>query len=393
MDFHRYVVLRRPEGDHQHDNERIAPDFNELTEIVEERLPLSVVADLERDPRTVAAAPVMRTRLISPFNAIEDIQADAWGVQAVGAVGGDFDGSGVVIAVLDTGVDAAHPAFAKISIRARDFTSTDAYDHNGHGTHCAGTIFGCDARQRIGVATGVTKALSGKVLDGNGVGSSLMLLDAMQWAASSGANVISMSLGFDVAGDIADQVKSGMPQELAFARGLSSYRKNLRLFDAQMASLRSQREFGRDVLVVAATGNESKRAVDPTFMIPASLPSAAENVLAVGALRRTPDGLSVAEFSNTFPAVVAPGVDITSAWPGGGLKTLSGTSMACPHVTGIAALWWQALGAEANSDSVMSRLLNSADRGALSPGYHHTDVGAGLVRGPSGGAAIFSSGK
>ena len=104
------------------------------------------------------------------------------------------------MAVLDTGIDAAHAAFAGVSIVERDFTGEGNGDQHGHGTHCAGTIFGRDVQNtRIGVAPGVTKAFIGKVLGTNG-GASDEIVNAIQWAVDQGAHVISMSLGMDFPG-------------------------------------------------------------------------------------------------------------------------------------------------------------------------------------------------
>jgi subtilisin family serine protease len=92
----------------------------------------------------------------------------AWGIEAVGASTSPFTGKGVTVAVLDTGIDKGHPAFAGVEITGRNFTAgtpDDISDTNSHGTHCAGTIFGrAVAGTRIGVAPGVSRAVIGKVL-------------------------------------------------------------------------------------------------------------------------------------------------------------------------------------------------------------------------------------
>ena len=115
-----------------------------------------------------------------------------WGVQAVRADTSPFTGNGIVVAVLDTGIDPNHPAFAGVELVRKNFTDAGDDDDHGHGTHCAGTIFGRDVNNtRIGIARGVTKAMIGKVLGGNGGGSDVVM-QAIQWATNSGANVISM---------------------------------------------------------------------------------------------------------------------------------------------------------------------------------------------------------
>ncbi len=99
--------------------------------------------------------------------------------------------------MLDTGIDANHPAFAGVQLVQRNFTEEPPQDLHGHGSHCAGTIFGRDvAGTRIGVARNIKRALIGKVL-GEGGGSSATLARAIHWALEEGAHVISMSLGID----------------------------------------------------------------------------------------------------------------------------------------------------------------------------------------------------
>lgn len=340
-------------------------------------------ADLARDPEVVASAPVMPTRLIRPL-AVEGAEGEPWGIAAVGADASGFNGSGVVVAVLDTGIFAAHPAFAGVTLETRDFTGDGIEDAQGHGTHCAGVIFGQDVDgRRIGVARGVRRALIGKVLGDNGSGNSAMVFDAMHWASAGGANVISMSLGFDFTGLVEELEKQGWPVRLATSSALEAYRANLIMFNAVMAELKAGRAFGRDVLVVAASGNESERQIDPKFRIAASLPSAADDVLSVAALRRGAGGLAVAGFSNIGAKLSGPGVDILSAWPTGGLQSLSGTSMACPHIAGVAALWWQSVAARgtAGAFNVGAKVVASCTRdGLIDTGQE--DVGEGLVRAP-----------
>lgn len=382
MDSMRYVILRSLTNTYGEAAARMSAEEAAGATIAVENVPISAVADLERDPATLAAAPEMPVSLIEPFDADSSRILEAWGVAAVGADQSAYDGSGVTVAVLDTGIEEGHPAFAGLSIKQADFTGSGKGDRKGHGTHCAATIFGRDVGQRIGIARGVGRALIGKVLDDKGSGTTAMAFAGLQWAIEQGAQIVSMSLGFSVSGMVQRLVAQGWPQDLAPAVALDAFRKNLRLFDRRMQLLRAEAEADRHVLVVAATGNQSRRKVEPRFRVPANLPSAAEDVVAVAALGRAAGGLQIASFSNSLPIVSAPGVDITSAWLGGGLKTMSGTSMACPHVAGVAALWWQSLGSGATAESIRARLTVTADFARLAPGYDHTDVGAGLVRAP-----------
>lgn len=353
------------------------------------------VADLdEQQAGEVAADPdldltaVMPTQLIAPLEiddgaaaAVLDGGDTAWGIAAVGADRSPYDGRKVRVAVLDTGIASDHPAFAHADIREEDFTGEGNGDKQGHGTHCAGTIFGKVDGQRIGVAPGITDVRIGKVLGSKGRGTSDMVFSALHWAVEQKVNIISMSLGFDFPGMVADQVKAGWPPELATSIALEAYRSNLRMFDAIMAEFRARAAFGNAPLVIAAAGNESRRAFNPDFRIAASLPAAAEGVVSVAALRQSKDGLDVADFSNIHAKLAAPGHQILSAKPDGSLVLLSGTSMACPHVAGVAALWWQALGGKANPERVSARLLATCTRRDLG-GVGGTDIGEGLVQAP-----------
>ena len=349
--------------------------------------------DASRDPSILSLARSMPTRLIEPEpldDARDEDAVPAWGITSVGADTSPFDGSGVRVAVLDTGIDADHAAFAGVTLTRADFSGSGHQDANGHGTHCAGTIFGRDVEgTRIGVATGVTDAVIGKVLADDGRGSSEMLFNAMRWVSGqeNPARVISMSLGFDFPGFAERLVtENDYPVLLATSVALEGYRMNLRMFDALMSMIRRQADFNGGTLVVAAAGNESRRQISPDFEVSASVPAAAEGVVSVGALGQGDGGLTVAPFSNTNPVVSAPGVGIISARSGGGLRSLNGTSMATPHVAGVTALWWQALaqsGVPLTARAVDARLLATAITSGFAPGTDLMDRGQGLVQAPS----------
>lgn len=212
-----------------------------------------------------------------------------------------------------------------------------------------------------------------------------MIFEALTWAMRERADIVSMSLGFDFPGMVATSVKDGWPADLATSNALEAYRGNLRMFDAVMGVLRAQAAFGVSPLVVAAAGNESRRDANPEYRIAACLPAAADGVIAVAAVGQDAGFFPVANFSNSFPLVSAPGVGIRSAWPGGGVKTISGTSMACPHVAGIAALWWEAVkrsGTRPNAVNVKARLLASIRTDVFGRDVDEADVGQGLVMAP-----------
>jgi len=329
-------------------------------------------------------APVMPLRLIEPMDMHATTEAEqapmSWGIAAVRADQSAFTGQNVVVAVLDTGIDKNHPAFNSVELVQYNFTEDAPEDLHGHGTHCAATIFGRDVDgQRIGVARGISKALIGKVL-GKGTDTQT-IIKAILWASQNGAHVISISLGVDFVEYAKNLRKSGFPEELAISRALEAYRANVRLYESVTHLFRSQ---AHTTLLVAAAGNESKRKIDPRFEVAAAPPATAEGIVSVAALGQTPTGLEVAWFSNTGAILSAPGIDVTSAALGGGLATMSGTSMAAPHVAGIAALWAEKIlkSGPLTLSTLNARLVGSATTDALIPGTDMFDVGAGLATAP-----------
>lgn len=345
------------------------------------------ISVLTRDADVVAVAPVLPMVLIEPLD-VHDSTPDeteslAWGVKAVRANTSPYSGDGVVVAVLDTGIDATHPAFAGVELVLRDFTDPagSGADTVGHGTHCAATIFGhAVGGTRIGVAPGVKRALIGKVLGSDG-GSSDAVISAIQWAAENGAHIISLSLGFDFPGYQKSLQDGGFPPELATSRALEGYRANVVLFERLASFIRARTN---PTIIVAASGNESRRNVDPRFEISVSPPAVSEGIISVGALGQITGGFGVADFSNTGANVSGPGVAIISAKIGGGLITMSGTSMATPHVAGVAALWAEAIkkSAPLSVMALTSKLVGSATFEGMLSGFDPFDVGSGLVLAP-----------
>jgi subtilisin family serine protease len=397
MEEQRYIVLEvesaGPEAEPSGRRRRGYPfDRSAATEppgasLSVEALTAADASDARRAPGRVVAEP-LPTRLVQPV-ATDDVDrptepGTAWGVEAVGATESRFTGIGATVAVLDTGIDAGHPAFEGLKVTQRDFTGEGDGDGNGHGTHCAGTIAGRDMDGfRLGVAPGIDELLVAKVLGTEG-GSTDAVAQGMLWALEAGANVMSMSLGLDFPGLVAQWVKQGLSVEPATSRALEAYRDNLRLFGALAGLIRAHAAFGRAALVVAATGNESARSGPVPYTIGVSPPAASEGFIPVAALARTGDGtLEVAYFSNTGAALAAPGVDIVAAKAGGGLMSMSGTSMATPHVAGVAALWAECMMASTDGHldpAILSTRLIGTSREVTS--LTTDDGGAGLVRAP-----------
>ncbi len=354
-------------------------------EIEETELNRSQRNDLRRDPRTRAIAPAFPLKLIKPVKSEDVVTPTAgstWGIDAVGATSSPFDGSEITVAVLDTGIDPEHPAFAGVDLVQKNFTTESDNDLDGHGTHCAGTIFGRDVdNTRIGVARNIKRALIGKVL-GAGGGSSTTIAQAIQWAVNEGAHVISMSLGIDFPGYVRYLIDQGLETEPATSIALEGYRANINLFTELSRFVQTQGLFGQGTIIVAASGNESER---PRYEVSVAPPAAGTGIIAVGALQESSTGLAVAYFSNDQVNVSAPGVNIISAKAGGGLTSLSGTSMATPHVAGVAALWAQRqlnMTGRVNNQILMSQLISSGRLDLLAPGYEIDNVGTGIVQAP-----------
>lgn len=306
--------------------------------------------------------------------ALDESQA-TWGLQVTEALATPFSGRDVRVAVLDTGIDLTHPDFVGRVAASRSFLQgvATAQDGNGHGTHCAGTVCGPEKPSKLpryGVAPNV-ELFVGKVLRDSGSGPEAAILSGINWALTQGCRVISMSLG--------SPVEEGDPPD-------EDYEEVGRVALEQ------------NCLIIAAAGNESRR---PGTIRPVSIPADSTNIMAVAALQFvTSQQFRVAVFSNggINPGggkvdIAGPGVAVRSSWsatafgptplapsrPPTGTRyhTISGTSMATPHVSAVAALLMEK-DPSATADQIMHRLTQTA-RPLTLPSR---DVGSGLVQAP-----------
>jgi subtilisin len=225
-------------------------------------------------------------------------------------------GKGINVAVLDTGIDFNHPDLTPNYKGGISFVpGQPVMDGNSHGTHCAGTIAAAiNGAGVVGVAP-ATNLYAVKVLSNSGSGDWSWLIAGIDWCIKNKMRVLSMSMG-------------GVPAPAALEAMCNA-------------------AFNKGLLLIAAAGNSGPAPNSVIF------PAKYQSVVAVSAIsssNATPD------FSSRGPEVelCAPGVDVLSTIPGGGFGKKSGTSMACPHVSGSAALAW---GGHRYADNITIRRL------------------------------------
>lgn len=276
----------------------------------------------------------VRAALIPNDPLFRQYQWDKWVMYADQAWDLTTGGRGVRVAVLDNGVDYNHPDLAAAfepGSPGYDFVNNDpdprpddtGHPYAFHGTHVAG-IIAAAINNRIGLAGWAETRLVGvKVLADSGTGTTSALASGIRWAADNGCRVLNMSLG-----------GSSAPTALADA---CSYAVT------------------RNCLLLAAAGNEGSWAVN--------FPAAYRDCVAVGALS---PASAIASFSNRGSQLelCAPGVDIASTIPGGTFALASGTSMATPQVSGVAALLLSQMPALTAGDARRILAAASVDMGA-----------------------------
>jgi len=258
-----------------------------------------------------------------------------WGVKRIGApsVWKDTRGEAVRVGIIDTGVDLNHPDL-KDNVKTAGWVleCQNIVDDNGHGSHVAGTIAALD--NDIGVVGVAPKVeiYSVKAFTKSGRGNVSDVIEAINWCIEKKVQVINMSFGFKHSKALEKAIKE-------------AYRRN--------------------IVLVAAAGNSGG---NNSVMYPAGYPE----VIAVAASNSDD---KVAWFSSGGPQVdiMAPGAGILSTYKNGGYKTMSGTSMACPHVTAACALILSK--ANLTPEGVKQVLIKTA----RDLGYSKTKQGAGLL--------------
>lgn len=242
-------------------------------------------------------------------NSVQNIKANY--VHASG-----ITGKGVKVCIVDTGVDDTHPALNPL-IAEKDFFASpddnDANDDHGHGTHVAGIIASKNPTYR-GVAPDVS-LLAAKVLGSSGSGTTIDVVKGIDWCVEQGSDVINLSLGGGLFTGACDDDPINHLDAVAVKNAVN-----------------------QGVVVVVASGNNGAIGA-------VSSPACSSHAITVGAVDDFDDRT---DFSNEGPQldVVAPGVDVMSTVPTGGcllcsstgFRSLDGTSMATPHVAGLAAL-------------------------------------------------------
>jgi len=313
-----------------------------LVPAVSGKLSKKAIEALRKNPAITVIEPDIEV------HAHADEYASVWGVVKIGAQTvhqGGNTGANINVCVIDSGIDTNHPEFTGIYKGGYDFVNGDAdpSDDNGHGTHVAGTVAAAlNGSGVVGVAPGVN-LYAYKILNKNGSGFFSDVIQALDaCAALDGFKITNNSYGSS--GDPGTLVKQAF--DSAYAKG---------------------------VLHVASAGNSgnSKGTGDNV-----GYPARYDSVIAVAA---TNTGNTRASWSSTGPAVElsAPGVSIYSTYPDDAYATLSGTSMASPHVAGAAAL---VAYCQAGADNAAVRLRMQQTVQDLGAPGRDALYGFGLVR-------------
>lgn len=315
-------------------------------------------------PIALAAAAALAAPLPA-LGAADPLRARQWGLDMIEADAAHrvATGTGAIVAVIDSGVQADHPDLTGRLLPGRDFVDDDAtpQDGDGHGTHVTGIVAATEGNGiGIGSVAPGAKVLPLRVLDDYGAGDLRDVADAIDYAVAHGADVINLSLGEDVP---VNALGFDSVLDPAFDRALD-----------------------RGVVIVAAAGN--------TGLPICEQPSGEGRILCVGAVDRR----GVRSFYSSFGSglgLVAPGgsglpaedEDVLSTYRGGTYRELAGTSQATPHVSGVAALL-VSVGVR-GQDAVRRILATAKDAGVPGP---DSEYGAGIVNARAALAGLRGAG-
>jgi len=295
-------------------------------------VPTSEIDNLKRDPNVAYVESDAPVYALAP--------SVPWGIAKIEAptvwVGGN-KGAGIKVAVLDTGIDTAHPDLRVAG--GATFVGTSTYnDDHGHGTHCAGIIAALD--NDIGVVGVAPEAAlyAVKVLNSQGSGYISNIINGIEWCINNGIQVISMSFG------------------------TTSYSSAL--------NAECDKAYNAGIVLVASAGNSGPSSNTVGY------PARFSSVIAVGATGSTD---VIASFSSRGAEldVTAPGVSIYSTYWGSRYATMSGTSMACPHAAGTAALVLKsATHTPAQVQSILSSTAVDLGSAGFDPTYGYGRINA-----------------
>lgn len=322
---------------------------------------LDLVKDLQKDMATIQQKLVELEKNLNvkkPSSPKSKLEYE-WGLLEINLDHSQLTGKGVDVCIMDTGFDVNHPDFVGRNIEGKSFVEGENWneDIKGHGTHCAGTAAGnvrADTGKRYGIAKNSNLKIA-KVLNHSGSGKTSSIVDAIDWAITKKYRVISMSLSAPV--------------------GLNEA-------PSPIFEMIGQKALDNNCLIIAAAGNDSSR---PALPQPVSAPANCQSIMAIAAIDNL---MRVAVFSNgginasSGGAInlCAPGVDVLSAIPktfnNNGYMLKSGTSMATPHVAGVAALYMEKY-PHLSAVEIWSLLEKNAK---AIEGMKFRDVGNGLVQ-------------
>jgi len=322
---------------------------------------MKIISELKRQSAELSDKIIELEKFINnkPIPAKNLVEME-WGIKSIGIERALYTGKGIDVCILDTGLEMSHPDFSSREVEGKSFIQGEDWskDPNGHGTHCTGISAGnlrSDTGKRYGIAKDCNLKIA-KVLSDKGKGTTSSVIDAIDWAITKQFRILSLSL----ASPVALNEKPSVLFETVGTRALEN-----------------------NCLIIAAAGNDSNR---PSLPKPVSAPANSLSIMAVAAI----DGqMRVAKFSNggLNPStggninVCAPGVDIFSTYPKNTKNknyyfALSGTSMATPHVSGLAALYMEQF-----PDLSAKEIWEMIEKNAKPiEGLKYRDIGSGLIQ-------------